>query len=160
MSGFRTIQGSAVHVDICPYIAIVVNDAHATVNSIYRGQDAAAILHKHGKSTQAELYQLFLQGRGNPANSPGHSTHELRSDAAAYPGVPYGQPLPWWCQGFDVNDSDVYRVIAAGRRYGWRIWQPYPSSSEFHHLNFAVQPHPTPRTRARILRIRAFYPRS
>lgn len=162
MSAFRTIQGCPVHADIAPYIAICLLDCGAVVNSIYRGSDAAAILHRHGKHSQAELYQLFLDGAGNPANPPGFSSHELRSDGVAYP-VARGEPLAWWQQGFDVNDTDVERVIAAGARYGWQLHRPYSSGSEFHHLNFRIQP-PRPRaaTRlwARLWRLRATLPRS
>jgi hypothetical protein len=159
MADFRTIQGSPCNSLIAPYIAIVVNDARATVNSIYRGDDAAAILHRHGKHTQRELYAMFLNGQGNPANPPGFSTHELRSDGSAYP-VPRGRALERWQQGFEVNDSDVREVIRQAARHGWQLWQPYPGSSEFHHLNFRVRPRPTVHTVARIVRLRATLPRS
>src|SRR5262249_27850627 len=130
--------------------------------SIYRGDDAAAILHRHGKHTQRELYQLFLEGRGAPANPPGFSTHELRSDGAAYPQFSRGGPAPWWAHGLDVNHWEVPHVIAAAARYGWRLFQPYHSGDEFHHLNFASRPkRPRPGTRlwARLWRLRATLPR-
>jgi hypothetical protein len=160
---FITIQGSPVYADIGPYIAICVNDAHATVNSIYRGPEAAAILHKHGKHSQAELHTMFQRGRGAPANPPGYSTHELRSDGVAYPHVAPGSAVPWWAQGFDVNDADVHRVIAQAAKHGWVMWQPYRSGAEFHHLGFRVQPQrPKLNSRlwARMARIRLTYPRS
>lgn len=155
---FRTVQGCPVGRNLAPYIAIVVNDAHATVNSIYRGKDAEALLNRHGKHSQAQLYAMYLNGTGAPANQPGFSTHEQKSDGVAYT-VPHGHDLGWWQVGFDVNDSDVDRCITAARRFGWILHRPYPSGSEFHHLNFKVQPHPTPRTALRILRLRATLPR-
>lgn len=155
---FRVIGGCPCPQNIAPYIAIVLADARATVNSIYRGTDAERILNAHGHQSQAQLYALFRAGRGNPANPPGFSTHELKSDGVAYP-VGRGQDLDWWMQGFDVNDSEVDRVIAAAARYGWVLWRPYSSGSEFHHLNFRRQPRPTPRTAARIIRLRLTLPR-
>ena len=155
---FRTIQGNPVDASICPFIAIVVNDAHATVNSIYRGDDAATILHKHGKHTQRELYDTLPAGTANP---PGFSTHELKSDGVAYPWIPRGHSLLWWMQGFDVNDSDVPHVKYQALTHGWHLFQPYPGGVEFHHLNFAAEPKTrNPMTLSRIARIRRTYLRS
>ncbi len=155
---WRVIQGAPCPKNLAPYVAIVVNDARATVNSIYRGQDAEGILNRYGKHSQRQLYQLYLDGRGNPANPPGFSTHEQKSDGAAY-NVPRGHDLVWWQIGFDVNDGDVNRVIRAAARYGWQLWRPYPAGSELHHVNFARQPRPTPRTFLRIVRLRRSLPR-
>lgn len=158
---FRVIQGSPVPKLIAPFIYIVTREAGATVNSIYRGDDARALLNKYGKHSQAQLYQMFLEGRGSPANPPGFSTHELKSDGVAFPQVPRGHDLPWYGMGFDVNDSDVARCIAIARRYGWTLFRPYPSGSEFHHLNFRFEPVPhSLGTRLRIARLRATLPKS
>lgn len=156
------VQDCPCFSDIAPYISIVATDAHATINSIYRGQDPAAkrILHKYGKRTQAELYWMYVHGQGYPANPPGFSTHELYSDGVAFPSVPRGHRLPWWAQGFDVNDSDVERVIWQAASHKWKLWRPYPTGSEYHHLCFRERPRPTPRTLARIRRLRATLPRS
>lgn len=155
MSDFRVIQGCPANATVAPYIFIVTHEAKATVNSIYRGADAASILHRHGKSTQAEIHQQ-LPAISNP---PGRSTHELRSDGVAYQ-VPVGSHLPWWGQGFDVNDSDVDRVIRAAKKHGWHIWRPYARGVEYHHLNFMYQPKPYGITMAaKLIRVRATLPR-
>lgn len=158
---FRVVQGCPCPQNIAPYIAIVLNDTKAFVNSIYRGADAEKLLNAHGHMSQAQLYSGWEQRRVGflPANPPGFSTHELKSDGVAYPHVPRGHDLPWWCQGFDVNDSEVVRVIAAAHRYGWELWRPYSSGSELHHLNFRRQPKPTRRTAVRIVRLRLTLPR-
>lgn len=160
MSEFRVIQGCPCNKWIAPYFAIVTADAHATVNSIYRGQDAARILHKHGHSTQAELYRLYLEGKGNPANPPGFSTHELRSDGVAYPSAPRGSDLQWWQQGIDVNDDDIAHVRHQAVLHGWHMFQPYHSGTEFHHLNFRHKPRPTRHTVRRLWHLRRTLPRS
>lgn len=156
---FRTVQNCPVGMLQAPYIAIIANDAKATVNSIYRGTDAEAILNKHGKHSQAQLYDMFLNHEGAPANPPGFSTHEQKSDGAAYPLIPRGHDLAWWQVGFDVNDSDVTNCIRAAGRYGWHLWRPYMSGVEFHHLNFHEEPKPGGQE-ARIERLRATLPRS
>jgi hypothetical protein len=154
-----TVQQCPVYNDIGPYFAILANDTHAKVLSIYRGDDAARLLHKHGKHTQRELYTMFRDGKGNPANPPGYSTHELKSDGSAYKNIPRGKPLPWWCQGIDVNDADTTKMIAQAKRYGWILWRPYPTGNEYHHLNFKARPKPTRATLPRILRLRVTLPR-
>jgi hypothetical protein len=157
---FRTVQNCPVGKLQGPFIAIIANDAKATVNSIYRGTDAEPILARHGKHSQRQLYEMFLAGRGAPANPPGFSTHEQKSDGVAYPTIPRGHDLAWWQVGFDVNDSDVVNCIRVAGHHGWHLWRPYHSGAEFHHLNFAQEPHPTPDTIDRINRLRDTLPRN
>lgn len=42
--GFRVIQGCPINARLAPYIELLRQEAHATINSLYRGEDAAAIL--------------------------------------------------------------------------------------------------------------------
>ncbi len=162
---FRVVQGCPVGRNIAPYIAIVVNDARTTLDSIYRGDDARAILNAHGHHSQWQLVHATPVQRaawgilGTP-DPVGQSTHEMRSDGNAYPSVPIGDRLPeWWMQGFDVNTAQADRVIAAARRYGWELWRPYGTGAELHHLNFRSRPRPTRRTALRIVRLRHTLPR-
>ena len=157
MPRFLVLQGCPCNPTLAAYLALLHADTCCTFNSIYRGTDARAILHKHGKHDQAELYATLPPGTANP---PGRSTHELRSDGRPYPG-PIGRKLRWWQQGFDVNDDDVPKVIKAANLRGWDVWQPYPGGVEFHHLNFRRKPRPKgPRTLARLIRLRRSLPRS
>ena len=159
MNKFRVIQGCPVNKLIAPYIALLAKETDATINSLYRGNDARAILHRHGKHSQTELYEMYLQGHGNPANPSGRSTHELRSDGVAYAG-PVGRKLEDWQQGIDVNDDDVKKMIVAAERHGWELFQPYRSGSEFHHINFRRRPKPrNRRERLKIIMLRARLPR-
>lgn len=162
MSDFLVIQGCPANKWVAPYIALMANEIHGTVNSIYRGADAEKILNAHGHSSQAQLYDGWVHRRPgfNPANPPGHSTHELRSDGVAYPSIPSGHILPWWGQGWDVNDVQVGEWKACAKSHGWQIFQPYPTGSEFHHLNFHFQPHPhSVKSRLKIIQLRATLPR-
>src|SRR5436305_9673983 len=157
---FRVVQSCPVGKLQAPYIAIIATDAKATVNSIYRGTDAESILNRHGKHSQAQLYAMFLRGQGAPANPPGFSTHEQKSDGVAYPTVPRGHDLAWWQVGFDVDDSDVVNCIRAAGRHGWHLFRPYHSGVEFHHLNFHQEPKPMNKTDdAHIRRLRDSLPR-
>ncbi len=154
---FRIVGGCPVNATLAPYIEILRRESGCTINSLYRGRDARAILQRHGKHDQAWLYEHLPAGVANP---PGISTHELRSDGRAYPSIPVGQPLQWWQQGIDVNDADVPAVKAAARKYGWIVFQPYKVGVEVHHLNFIKQPKArTRRTRARLIYLRARLPR-
>lgn len=163
---FRVVQGAPAPKNIAPYISIILSDAGAGVNSIYRGDDARALLNAHGHKSQAQLSDDWQHRRPGalPANPPGFSTHELKSDGSlgiwqAY-HVPRGGDLPWWGQGFDVNDSQVAAVKRAAAKHNWQVWQPYPTGSEFHHLNFRVEPKPhSLKDNLRIKRLRLTLPR-
>lgn len=143
---FRIIQGCPCPKNIAPYIELVTQRAHAQVESIYRGDDARALLNKYGHHSQQQLYDATPTQRrewgilGTP-NKPGQSTHELKSDDRAYP-VLLGHNLAWWQQGFDVNDADAENCVIAAQHFGWHLWRPYPGSVEDHHLNFREKPKP------------------
>lgn len=155
MARFRVISGCPCNERLAPYIELLRRETNCAINSIYRGADAASILHAHGHHTQAELYASLPAGTANP---PGRSTHELRSDGVAYPG-PLGRQLDWWQQGVDVNDSDVGKVEAAARSHGWHLKQPYKSGVEYHHLNFAAVPRPaSARSRLKLIWLRHILP--
>lgn len=154
---FVVIQGNPVFADIGAYWAVVINDAGVGVNSIYRGGEpkSVAILHAHGKHTQQELIDMGL-----PADSPTTSSHCLKSDSLQRWGVPRGGDLAWWQQGVDVSDGSVIACFNAAKRHGWQLWHPYPTGSEYHHLNFRRRPTPNSvKDRARLIRLRATLPR-
>lgn len=106
------------------------------LNSADRRQGVAE---KYGRMSQAALYAGWLAHRAgfNPANPPGRSTHELRSDGVPYRG-PVGRPLSWWQLGLDVSDSD--RLITVAEKRGYHLFRPYSSGSERHHVNLRVSP--------------------
>lgn len=111
-----------------------------TINSCLRTDDAVRWARGEGcsLSSQPELYALFLAGRGNPANPPGQSTHELRNDGAAY-AVPVRWPLRYWQVGIDNSNSPLLCARARARR--WIATLTYPnSSSERQHVNFRREP--------------------
>lgn len=157
MTNFRVIQGCPANEWIAPYIELLRRETGSTINSLYRGDDAAWILHRHGKHTQRELWNSLPRGQANP---PGRSTHELRSDGVAYYG-PIGRHLDWWQQGIDVNDSNVSHMMEAARWHGWHLFQPYHAGVEFHHLNFGSRPRAhSLKTLRTLIQIRGQLPRS
>jgi len=103
-------------------------------NSIYRGDDVASILHRFGKHTQRELFNELPPGVANP---PDRGSHILRGDGNV--GVLFSK-LPWWRCGIDISDAYVDTVIAAAAKHGWKLYRPYSSGSEYHHVNFAKKP--------------------
>jgi hypothetical protein len=155
---FRVIDGCACPSHIAPYVYLVLRQAGQTASSIYRGDDAARILHAHGKHTQAEIHRM-LPAISNP---PGRSQHELRSDAVGNEG-PVGRRLRPWQVGVDSggDDSASQRAIeSAARHFGWRVRHPYKRGVEGHHWCFARKPKPHGlRQRARLIRLRASLPR-
>jgi peptidoglycan hydrolase-like protein with peptidoglycan-binding domain len=105
-------------------------DTGVTYNSLYRGEDAKELLHKHGKHTQGELVEI-LHGQGvNPAD---RGSHILLGDGTE--GALHERLEPMRC-GIDVNDDKILQFIKAGPRRGIHLKQTYPNSrKEFHHAN-------------------------
>jgi hypothetical protein len=134
---YAVIDGCPCPRPMYPLLKKLKAETGCTYNSIYRGNDVAGLLHKVGKHTQAELYEMFLRGEGLPANPPTQGTHILLGDGVV---GRVGEKLPWWECGIDVNDDEVDGLIAAARRHGWRLYRPYPTGSEAHHVNFAAKP--------------------
>lgn len=139
---YVAVQNCPCPAPLAPILRKLLAESGASLQSCYRGADATALLHTLGKSSQAELYAGFRAGRPgfNPANPPGRSTHELRSDGVAYPNVPAGGVLAWWQCGIDIDDAHVVRFIAAAQKHGWLVVRPYPTGNEYHHVNFRKPP--------------------
>lgn len=140
---FKVIDGCPVDARLYPELVAIKKAAgytnSALYNSIYRGDDARALLNKHGKSSQKQLYILFQQGRGNPANPPGYSTHEERNDGVAYRKWPRGARIPYWAVGIDSRDPR--KLMEAARKRGWTVTLTYPNNPrEAHHCNFRKEP--------------------
>lgn len=131
---YKVIDGCPCPRPMYPLLKKLKRETGCTYNSIYRGDDVATLLHKNGKRTQRELFEQLPPGLANP---PDRGTHILRGDGTV--GGLFAK-LPWWRCGIDVDDADVPGLIAAARRHGWTLFQPYSSPSEFHHLNFRNKP--------------------
>jgi hypothetical protein len=138
-----------VVIDNCPVPARLADQVktlkadvpQARLNSCYRGQRAAGLLHRLGKKTQTELYAGFVAHRPGflPANPPGFSSHELRSDGNPVYGA-RGSRIPWWKVGMDWDDQYIEVLKQAAHRHGWKLVRPYASGSEYHHVSFAEKP--------------------
>jgi TolA-binding protein len=92
------------------------------------------------KSSQAELYQAYLNGTGNPANPPGTSSHEgVNGGNGGSPvttAVPVGATLEWYRWGLDVGGSgEAFEAGAA--QLGFKVRQ-HPGESW--HFNFEEDP--------------------
>lgn len=113
------------------------NGWRGTLNSADRRKGVAE---RYGKKSQWRLYMEYWVWRvagSNPANPPGRSTHELRSDGVAYRG-PVGRPLAWWQLGLDVTEPE--QLIRVCSQLGFSLRQPYSSGSERHHVNLRKSP--------------------
>lgn len=142
MPRFVEIAGCPCPVELAPFVREVMRRTGSAPVTIYRGSEpgALAILHAHGKHSQAELVALRAAGRaaefgikGTP-NAAGQSTHELFSDGRAFPS-PLGSKLdPMQC-GMDWPDADVPRVIAEFAKLGCEPFRPYgAATNESQHI--------------------------
>jgi hypothetical protein len=94
------------------------------------------------KMSQAELWQAFQQGLGNPANPPGTSSHEgVNGGNGGTPITdrsPAGANLPHFMWGIDVGgDGNAFRAGAA--ELGFEVRQ-HPG--EAWHFNIMSDPTP------------------
>lgn len=96
------------------------------------------VAERYGKSSQAALFRAFKAGRGNPANPPGRSSHELRSDGNPIFHAPVGARLPWFQMGLDVSQS--IELVSVLEGMGVDARRPYSSPSEAHHVNVLKDP--------------------
>lgn len=123
-------------------LARALSDArrHGWKGTLQSADRRKGVAERYGKKSQAALYAGFIAHKlgFNPANPPGRSSHELRSDAVAYKG-PVGRPLPWWGLGLDVSESD--QLLKTLARLGYSVRRPYRSGSEAHHINFTKSPY-------------------
>lgn len=158
---FCVIDGCPVPRSIAPYVWLVLRGAGQSASSIYRGEDAHRILHRYGRSTQAEIYNNpEYAGKANP---PGRSQHELRSDGVGNRG-PIGRRLREWQIGVDSGSDDAAskaRIVNAAARYGWKVRHPYSRGVEGHHWCFARRPRPhSLRMFRKVVRLRRSLPTS
>lgn len=108
------------------------------VTSADRRTVIARLLHKLGKSTQAELYQGFIEGRPGflPANPPDRGTHMRIGDGVV--GKLF-EKLAWWQEGIDSSLATQLRLVL--NALGYSAYRPYASASEEHHSNLRSSPH-------------------
>lgn len=135
MSRYVVIDSCPVPLGLAGAVTEARRHARFSLNSCYRGDDARPILNRYGKKSQAQLYYGWVHRLPgfNPANPPGVSTHELRSDGVAYPSIRRGARLPDEYCGMDASPSESLRTGLS--RVGLSSRRPYPGGSEFHHVN-------------------------
>jgi hypothetical protein len=147
----------------CPYevaaqVHMMLRQMRRAASSIYRGEDAAGLLHAHGKHTQAEIHRMYP----DISNPPGFSQHDLHSDGVANT-QPRGAVIPAWSVGIDAGDDTQHErdvAHAAGRHYRWYVKTPYSRGVEAHHWCFGSPPRArTPWQAARIAYWRRRLPR-
>lgn len=95
------------------------------------------LIHRLGKSTQAELYYGWAHHLPGflPANPPDRGTHMQIGDGVV--GNLF-QKLAWWQMGIDATDSTTLRSALV--RLGYAAYRPYSSASEEHHTNLRRDP--------------------
>lgn len=98
------------------------------------------VAERYGHQSQAQLYDGWIHRRPGylPANPPGFSSHELRSDGNPVFRTTRGGALPWYMLGLDVTDDQG--LVSALHRLGIDARHPYSSGSEAHHINILRDP--------------------
>lgn len=146
-----------------------VHGGHYQVNSGNRQDSVVKKYRGHGikpgYKSQKELSDLWIWasnrwGRAGaiargifPANLPGSSSHEGRSDGNAFYGVPFGQKIPQYKYGIDIVDKpggDAKRFVEWANSKGYSAVRPHPTTSERHHMAFKKSP--ATRARSRLTR--------
>lgn len=132
--------------------ALVRAREHGWSGKLIASDRRAGVPERYGKKSQATLFACAearkklgrcpptCGGDCNPANPPGFSSHEQRSDGSAFTG-PRGRLLNWWELGLDVSDN--VGALRALKALGYHVRQTYPDSPrEAQHINFTADPGP------------------
>lgn len=135
MARFVDVGGCAVPTAADMHLAVeyVMRRVGVAPTTVYRGNEpeARAILNRHGKHTQQQLWdaspaQRAAWGVMGVPNPPGQSTHEMR--AAGIFGPPTA-PIPAFKVGQDWPPEAVPAVIRAYAELGCDAFRPYPTSA-------------------------------
>jgi hypothetical protein len=122
-------------------LALILQDARNAGVSfrLNSGDRRRGVAERYGKKSQWQLWDCFRRGVPgcNPANPPGRSTHERRSDGVAYRG-PVGRVLEWWQLGLDVDNAEA--LVRHLNDRGYHAKRPYSDPRERHHVNFMRNP--------------------
>lgn len=96
------------------------------------------LLHKLGKSTQAELYYGWTHHLPGflPANPPDRGSHMRIGDGVV--GILFAA-LEWFEEGIDSSYATQLREVLNG--LGYDAYRPYATASEEHHTNLRTNPH-------------------
>ncbi len=127
-----------------------LSGVHFTVNSADRRYGVAE---KYGKQSQKALYDGYAAGKPGyfPANRPGFSAHELRSDGSPFYGR-RGAKIPRYKLGIDVVNrpgGDARQLTQWLNDHGYGAKRPYSVNSERHHMSFTKSPATNARKRLR-----------
>lgn len=166
MSNSTSIAYPAWHTisfDGCPMFraqAWALKDArlHGQKFSVASADRREGVAEKYGKSSQAKLYYGYVNRLPGyyPANAPGFSSHELRSDGNAVYHVARGHVIPDYMLGIDATSAgesnSCTHLVNWLNAHGYHAVRPYQSGSEAHHFIFTK----SPATNAR-KRLAAFY---
>ena len=137
---FEVIDNCPVPTNLAPAIRAIKRRSGAELVSCDRSPEAEPLLRKLGKQSQRQLYNGFRAGLPgyNPANPPGFSTHERRSDGVAY-RIRRGWPLRYWQVGMDWSNAAA--VVREAKAEGFTATVTYPTNPrELHHVNFRKEP--------------------
>lgn len=138
--------------DGCPVprgLAIALGDArhHGWQGVVVSCDRRQGVAERFGKSSQAKLWNGWMRRLPgfNPANPPGFSSHERRSDGSSSLAIlgdaykkPRGSALAWWQTGIDASEAPG--LVSRLNSLGYGASQPYSSPSEAHHINFKRDP--------------------
>jgi hypothetical protein len=136
-------------------LALALQDArdHGVQFSLNSADRRDGVAERFGKMSQAALFRcsrnctLDCHGNCNPANPPGFSSHELKSDGNAVYG-PRGSSIPWYKLGIDADNAEGLRAWLHG--HGYEVVRPYPDGREAQHFSFVADPRANLRKRGRL----------
>lgn len=136
-------------------LALALQDArdHGVNFELNSADRREGVAERFGKMSQAKLFRCSqsctadCNGNCNPANPPGFSSHELRSDGNAFYGA-RGKRIPWYKLGIDADNAAGLRSWL--NAHGYHVVRPYPDGREAQHFSFMRDPLPNLRKRGRL----------
>ena len=135
-----------------------LHGGHLIVNSADRRDDVVRRFNnRYGTDIHSQKFLFDHQHEDGffPANPPGFSSHELRSDGHPFYG-PRGKPIRRHMLGIDATQrpgGDARDLVTWLNRHGYRAKRPYIASSERHHFSFIDPPARNARRRLRAWKV-------
>lgn len=114
--------------------------------TVASGDRRRGVAEKYGHQSQFALYQGWLRRRPGyfPANPPGFSSHELRSDGSRVYHAARGHKIPDFMLGIDATShgesNSCAHLVHWLNTHGYHAVRPYSAGSEAHHFSFTKSP--------------------
>ena len=152
---YQTVAYHGVPMWRCQAWALFDYEMHGGHLVVSSGDRRKGVAERFGHMSQQALWDCFqakvrtgvcpahCHGNCLPANRPGFSSHELRSDGMAFYKAPRGAKIADYMLGLDCEapgTGSAARLVAWLNSHGYHAARIYHTTAEAHHFSFSKSP--------------------